>query len=902
MIVRHNLLAMNAQRQFGINMKSKAKSTEKLSSGYRVNRAADDAAGLAISEKMRRMIRGLNQGAENTQDGISFVQIGDGAMNEIHEMVHRMTELSIQAANDTLTEEDREYIDLEVQQLKMEINRVSNSTTFNEIPVFDNHTVVFGLEGEPNDLQIFNDAYDSSGASYGGFVFHGQRITWTQVDSNMVTTDPNTGEEVFVKGEYSYTVTDPRDGEEYNFAFHCEDGTTPPVITRDISIEADANGVIIGKERFAWSKVYDLNGNICSESNLHAGPWAVDYYGAKFTFTVPEPIDSLATMAEDIDSCKSSAVYYNWETYYSEGKTEKAVDVDSASVKLEDRRVTQAMVDTMLDYAGNGVEVTVGAGEDGIWLIDNNGQALTDSLVTWKEMGIDSWEAGTEVPGLSGGNSVRYKYADPRTAPDSTGLSFEFTLSNITSKDSVITGLNGMDLGDNPGSTLVDVNVSSNNTSGGIQNITASGNMFLNFSEQVTENRDFDVENWTMDAQSITYANNALRIDFAGGFSLSGSTVSAEKTVSEKLEDYIDELVYAKLRDKIWNTQYTTTDFVNNYVNASGNSETGNVKIEVRATDNRWETLTYTYDYSDVFTSLTDQIQITRSQENIDDAAQYFMSTYTLNADGTYSYYDVRTKCQNAADQAEADYVYDNTLTSQENADRIQAARDQAFEAEKQRIAATGITLYSFNMVYTDKNGNLVNYAAEAAGGYIGSILSDIANGTDFSVTTRTYARADLLGDEKTSDGKNIAIRPVHTSIMKETPVEPDLYIVHSSEENDRTGIPRFAMNTTALGIAFADCKTKDAAMALVAGTKRALQYVSSKRATYGALQNRMEHTYNNNRNISENLTAAESRIRDTDMAKEMVKYSKDNILEQVGQAMMAQANQSQQGVLSLLN
>lgn len=135
MVIQHNLLAMNSQRQLGIVNTRKAKSTEKLSSGYRINRSADDAAGLAISEKMRRQIRGLTQAAANAQDGISLVQIADGAMAEVHDMLHRGSELAIKAANGTLSDDDRAYIDAEIQQLKQEIDEIKEKTTFNEIQV-----------------------------------------------------------------------------------------------------------------------------------------------------------------------------------------------------------------------------------------------------------------------------------------------------------------------------------------------------------------------------------------------------------------------------------------------------------------------------------------------------------------------------------------------------------------------------------------------------------------------------------------------------------------------------------------------------------------------------------------------------------------------------------------------
>ena len=113
--VTHNLAAMNSYRQLNTNTKNRAKATEKLATGYSINRAADDAAGLAISEKMRQLIRGLDQGTENAQDGISWVQTGDGALNEVHDILHRMRELTVQALNDTNSEEDRAALQAEVE-------------------------------------------------------------------------------------------------------------------------------------------------------------------------------------------------------------------------------------------------------------------------------------------------------------------------------------------------------------------------------------------------------------------------------------------------------------------------------------------------------------------------------------------------------------------------------------------------------------------------------------------------------------------------------------------------------------------------------------------------------------------------------------------------------------------
>lgn len=137
MVVQHNLQAMNSNRMLNITTSAQAKSTEKLSSGYKINRAADDAAGLSISEKMRRQIRGLTQASSNAQDGISCVQTAEGALGEVHDMLQRMNELSVKGENATLTTTDRTYIQAEVQQLMSEIDRVQSTTTFNEQNLLD---------------------------------------------------------------------------------------------------------------------------------------------------------------------------------------------------------------------------------------------------------------------------------------------------------------------------------------------------------------------------------------------------------------------------------------------------------------------------------------------------------------------------------------------------------------------------------------------------------------------------------------------------------------------------------------------------------------------------------------------------------------------------------------------
>jgi flagellin len=171
MVVQHNLTAMNANRQLGITTNAQAKSSEKLSSGYKINRAGDDAAGLTISEKMRSQIRGLNKASSNAEDGVSLIQVAEGALNETHSILQRMNELATQAANDTNTTADRGAIQSEIDQLASEITRISSTTQFNTMNLIDGNFTekklqVGSLCGQSITISI--DSMDASSIGVSG--------------------------------------------------------------------------------------------------------------------------------------------------------------------------------------------------------------------------------------------------------------------------------------------------------------------------------------------------------------------------------------------------------------------------------------------------------------------------------------------------------------------------------------------------------------------------------------------------------------------------------------------------------------------------------------------------------------------------------------------------------------
>ncbi|KMK77432.1 flagellin [Alkalihalobacillus pseudalcaliphilus] len=161
MIINHNLPAMNAHRAMGINLNQGQQAMEKLSSGLRINRAGDDAAGLSISEKMRGQIRGLDQASRNAQDGISMIQTAEGALNEVHEILQRQRELAVQASNDTNIDVDREALQAEFEELSNEIERIMENTQFNQQNLLDGTTgttgsVVFQVGANSNETMTLD--------------------------------------------------------------------------------------------------------------------------------------------------------------------------------------------------------------------------------------------------------------------------------------------------------------------------------------------------------------------------------------------------------------------------------------------------------------------------------------------------------------------------------------------------------------------------------------------------------------------------------------------------------------------------------------------------------------------------------------------------------------------------
>ena len=209
MVVQHNMSALNANRMLGATSSAQSKSTEKLSSGYRINRAADDAAGLSISEKMRKQIRGLTQASTNAQDGISCVQTAEGALTEVHSMLQRMNELAVQASNGTMSEDDRQNVQDEVDQLISEIDRVSEATKFNETYLLkgdEDKGKVTNTVFKKIDMSLLKDAMSSKSTFTAGTMDNTGKATYTYT-SGIAAGDTWNGKEVVANNAGANQIT-----------------------------------------------------------------------------------------------------------------------------------------------------------------------------------------------------------------------------------------------------------------------------------------------------------------------------------------------------------------------------------------------------------------------------------------------------------------------------------------------------------------------------------------------------------------------------------------------------------------------------------------------------------------------------------------------------------------------
>ncbi len=777
MRIQHNIMAMSAYRNYTNNVSAMKKNLEKLSSGYKINRAGDDAAGLAISEKMRAQITGLQTAQKNAKDGISLVQTAEGALTEVHDMLNRMVELATMSANGTYDNTtDRAQLQKEMDQLNDEINRIADSANFNGIKLLDGSMDAKGnIRGtgsavNPGSVTSINIA--SLGSTVG------------------VDTILHTGAATGSTGtEFSVDLHDLKFDAKKGDTMTVSLGSGAKAVHIRLTATADAAKTLTAD---------DITKAIAAGS---AAGITVEYgFGAASTATY-----AAATPGKiQINGSDFTLKAANGRLSFQQ---DAIPDVASKEV-LGGMKVT---VSSTVNNPAVGGSITTEA-----VATTATGSASTAAVYTYNFAGITSVTAGNYVIEIAGKN-----YTISITDTDVAGASDATKAAKLVA-DKVVAAIGAA------GDTFADgIGSNSNYTvaagTGGKITFTASSKGTIASSNAIAGNISITpagVRDATVRGDYNTQTTDVKNVAFGGSQRLASTTFNLDKT-KVKVGDSII----------IGGTTYT-------FSAASGDKGNANNKV-------------YIGDMVDADGNLTNAADLGEIARRLSDSAAN-NATWTVGVgSGT-----------NAGKI---------TLVEKTDANGVATGNDAAKGylkngldlTTKEGIAATlGYKAGDTAAVAPDKGSALTLQIGDTADSY-----------NQLKVNIKDM-HADRLGKDYQKDADGNYVKDA----------DGELVLDESTDSLDDIRIDNQA----------------DAAKA-VDVIKRAINQVSDLRGTLGATQNRLDHTINNLSVMTENIQDAESTIRDVDVAEEMMAYTKNNILIQSAQAMLAQANQVPQGVLQLL-
>lgn len=423
MVIQHNMNAVAAKSGLRETKKQLHVSSKKLASGYRVNSSADDAAALNISEKMRSLIRGMNRASDNIGEGMEFVSVGEGALHEVHDMLQRLVELTVQAANDTNNVEDRNAIQQEINEIKNEINRISTDTEYNKIKIFQ-PPVQTKINSAPKDFLVYHEdcprSVDARGWREGGIVYCGKRYSYESLGIDFEGNIPEGAYQVSVEAENGGSLT-------FELLF---DGDSRIPSGRRYKPEADAAGIRIDHILHPWNTIKNENGESLNPNNTKQGTYSFEHGGCKFTFDVEGGMNHptlVKWVQEDLTKL------YDFRT---DGMKIEQVDVMpdigiTASNGKNPIDITTALAPFIAGTTnGNIGYYDMEVNDDGIRLImidrvdplkDQDGR-FTESKWDKGELDLDEWKNGESVnpdSTITGGEvNKNYQYSDQVTTID----------------------------------------------------------------------------------------------------------------------------------------------------------------------------------------------------------------------------------------------------------------------------------------------------------------------------------------------------------------------------------------------------------------------------------------------------------------------------------------------------
>lgn len=803
MVIQHNINSLNTYNCLKTTNKKFLKSTEKLSSGYRINRAADDAAGLTISEKMRWQIRGLNRAARNITDGISFCNVAEGALSEVNSMLGRMKELSVQAANDTNTDSDRAALDAEVQQLTDELDNIFKTTSFNTKKVWC-ATYIPAVTGEATDFSFYNTT-DSIGTYVGGIQYMNHRYSWEDlgIDYDRATqtfTDTVSKRiDSRILKDDSATLIDDK-GQGAFFDIKTVKGEALNTAQKTYSWKADNTGIIIDGVRTDGTNADEGNTSwaamgITPGADVSAGTYTFKYYGLEISFDVP---DGGADWTTFIDGINNQFVHIDWHSVNVGATSNQSADITS----FDSTKVTVTAANkNKISTSGYSV---VADKNDGLSVLYDDGVLSSTSWsnipdTSGNNSKVNSWGAGAGGSAYVTVNDKSvYKYDD---STKGGFISYEYKLDEDGSPESIVKDMSQTTISATTYSPTK-VEVKSDNAN----KITAVG---------VSSTVGFNTQR---DAFKRDFANNNENIA-KGEIKRSNDSVLANS--GYEITFGSDETTFK-----------CNSDILDNFKNDIGAKK---AEIEQR--------------YAAMIDPLTGKVY---------DPPLTPPDSDSLGL-GTYTYTFVNNAADNKLGENNSlQIMYDLTKLTYGDVKSISWSNDNPNN------------IYNYLKDLLDKNKDITLKGN-------GETYQNLSC-NEVSVTEQsTKNSAGVFGFKQE-------------------------VLIQAGALNEQTiGISYDFLRTGNIGLGGISLLTYSDSESAISQIDKAIEKVSEQRAVFGAYTNRLERAYNVNMNNSENTQAAESRIRDTDFSEELIDYSKQNILSQVGQSMLAQANQQDKQVLSLI-
>ncbi len=804
MRIYHNINSMVTQNSLKANDSSLSKSLTRLSTGLRINSAADDAAGLAISEKMRAQTSGLDQAVSNSQDGISLIQTAEGALNETQSILQRMRELSVQASNDTLTSNDRQAIQGEIDQLTEEIDRISDTTTFNTKKL---------LDGSASAITSTDNA-DTSVFARGSVTNEGNykiSVDLLQAGAGQVQQSDTF---VIAQGENNVTdlTIDSTSGVTQLKANDLQAGDYGIKIDADHAARAAASFTEVSADQDAASTAASFVGGETLTVGSAAGT-DTGTLNASLVLEVASFDEAADTVTYNVsgDAYKLDGTHFNVAegttiTFSLNGLDDAAVATLDKSSLVQDDGTTASLEDIVFSNDGAATADSLAATDFTagdkfvVNIVAGDGATATDDVVI--QHGYDG-TAPVDDPGADNGSQL-FAFASGTWDNTSTDLQFSTV---------------GAD---------------------------ASGTTFTTYEGQVS-----------LTIGGATDSTEAVALSF-------GDAVGEVATSATKLKD-IDKFTNANGINLLDDPQTLTI--------VQGDGTKASVTLYADDTLGDLENK-----LNDAVSSLLGQDAYIASSADETNIVQ-FIDSGEITADTNFSAqgsFVISSAVTGAS--GELNFVGSEGIINALGLTEVQASQENRFSVDVTN-ANTGASIASDVELTSNTLVGVVDANIDVQ--FDKMAATDVA----WNATSKSW---DMTASSSSTD-INIHIAANSTNFQI------------GANQGETMSIDLGNMSASSLGVDNILITDTASASRSISVLDSAINKVSNQRAGLGAYQNRLEHTINNLSTASTNLTAAESRIRDVDMAAEMTEFTKNQILMQAANSMLGQANQLPQQVLSLL-